>query len=807
MKALKLALRSIFHFRLYSLINIIGLALALACVIVIFRYVYGEITVDRFHSKLDRLYITYVESSDNDYCHFTAVSNPNRDQTFIDLRKSPAIELWSNFHIRDDAKLIVNEHIYASRIIAADRNFLQILDYPVISGVIDLKQPHSCAINADYAQRIFGKEDPLGKTVILDKGQRLTITGVIGSPSSKSSLEFDFLFSSYLTDYWHHASVYSVILLHPNQDYRKVNQEYSNWFKASQYNNREIHHQLFPYKNIYLNDTHITSYHFLQGNKNNIILLSSVGFLILLIGVFNFINIYLAVSRRRGRELGMKKVFGAGSGQIFLQLYIENLALIALALLLALSFTEICSPLIKNRLGLQQLPFIGFDFFLSGILLVTIPLITSLFPYIRYRYSTPITSLHSVGKTGGRGFSRQLFLLFQYTITLFIIILALFFNKQLHAMLHADPGFRTEGIMHSQPFITPKIDGIIYDEEAWEKEREREKALSVEIVQQIAESPLFTRWAFGESPIRKYMSSTEFSFQGNDNKGVNIQYATKEWLKLFEVELLDGRLFNEQDLWGDYKLIASESLLKYYGITHWQDALLQPKNRLWYSSLVPQEEMEKNPPYEIIGIVKTFNGGHLGHRVVPTVFLCDAFDSPETLSADFFGLIAPGKTQEAIAFLQKLCEKTGSEFKYTFIEDELAALYDEDRKVAQVYTIFALIAILISTLGLFSISLFDIEQRYNEIAIRKVNGATTGEIILLLLKKYVILLSIAFGIATPLAWLTIMRYLEDFAFKTPLSWWIFVLALFITAVVSLLTLILQSRKAAETNPARVIRNE
>ena len=163
---------------------------------------------------------------------------------------------------------------------------------------------------------------------------------------------------------------------------------------------------------------------------------------------------------------------------------------------------------------------------------------------------------------------------------------------------------------------------------------------------------------------------------------------------------------------------------------------------------------------------------------------------------------------EAIKLLKELHDKTiGGEFEYTFVEDEISAMYEKDRLVARIYSVFTLVSILISSMGLFSLSLFDIQQRYKEIAIRKVNGATTGAIMNLLLRKYYKLLGFSFLIATPLSWLAITRYLENFANKAPLSWWIFAIAFLITAGISLLTLIWQIRKAARTNPAKAIKTE
>lgn len=170
--------------------------------------------------------------------------------------------------------------------------------------------------------------------------------------------------------------------------------------------------------------------------------------------------------------------------------------------------------------------------------------------------------------------------------------------------------------------------------------------------------------------------------------------------------------------------------------------------------------------------------------------------------------IVPGKKQEAITFLKKLHNDTvGGEFEYSFVEDEVSALYKDDKKAAYIYSIFTIIAILISSLGLFSLSLFDVQQRYREIAIRKVNGATTNVVMQMMLGKYFKLLALAFMISIPISLLAIFKYLENFANKAPVSWWIFALALTVTAGISLATLIWQIHKAAQTNPAKAMNAE
>lgn len=813
MKTIRLALRSIFHFRLYSAVNVAGLALSLACVIIIFRYVYGELTVDRFNPDLDRLYVTYVQMENGDRDdRFTEVSNPNGDREFVDIRRSPAVEAWTNVIYSDEEEVTAGGESFRTRMVAADTSFMHIFGFPVVAGVVDPLKVNTGALSEEMARRMFGDEDPLGKQVTIASGRTVTITGIIGEPATRSSLCFDLLVSQYLTSHWSMVGI-TAVKLYPHQDYHEVNSEYGDFFYASQYSysssisRTNVRYQLFPLEDVYLNSSAIIgSFVLATGNRTNVMLLLTVGLLILLIGVANFINIYLAVIMRRGRELGMKKVFGASGEKVLVQLFAENFVLVAMSLVAALALVEVFSPVVRNLLGLNQIPFVGFDFVLAGMLLVLIPLVTTVFPYLRYRYSTPISELRSVGHTSGRGIMRRIFLLIQYVLTIFMIILSLAFNRQLHTMLNAERGYRTEGIIHLPAFSTRSADNVIYvSDEEWYKRQAREEAMDLLVRQKMDASPLFTKWAFGDSPVLGELSyGVPFSYGGGEFKEAVLIDADRQWLDLFEIELLDGRLFDDRDQWGDYAVIVSEDALDYYGISDWRSATLQPQSRLWWSSLVPEEEMQKNPPYSIIGVIRSFRGGHIGHSKFPALF---TFSDTST-RADLFAVIAPGRKQEAIEFLRELREQTfGGEFTYTFIEDEVEAMYAEDRKVAAIYTIFTVIAILISMLGLFSMSLFDVQQRYNEIAIRKVNGATTGRIIGLLLKRYIVLLAAAFAVASPLAWLAVERYLEDFALRTPVSWTIFAAALAATVAVSLTTLIFQTARAARMNPAAVIRNE
>jgi ABC-type antimicrobial peptide transport system permease subunit len=797
------------------MINLIGFTLGLACVIIIFRYVYGELTVERFNKNLDRIYATtYENNASPGNVRFSGLENRNRESTFVDLREHPSVEKHASFVYFDNEEIEIDDLKHNTTLLVADSNFLKIIDFPVISGINNLSDPKSALITKDFAQKLFGKQDPLGKTFRHSTGEILTITGVLGQTSSKSTLTFDMMISYYLTraEMWAKTSQ-TLVLLYPNVDYRAFNKHYETFFdmpRSSFQAGYQVRYQLFPLSKVYF-DKSIGHQIYRQGNYRYVSILMLAGFLILFVGIVNYINIFTVIVLRRGRELGIKKVFGAGGHNILIQLLAESLLMTGISLALAFFIVQTVAPYITGFLQLDQIPNRWFDISLSFILLLFLPVITTLFPFLRYHFSTPVQSLQNFDKIQSKGRLRTVFLSFQYVVTIAMVVVSLFFIKQLYFMLNLNPGYRTNDIVKVS-FSKEKSDYLIRNMNDWEKQRENEKRIAGEIAQKMNASPLFSQWTYGESP-HEFPKEGNHAFklmENGDYQNINYALASRNWFLLFDIPLKEGRLWDDEtDNVYDYQLIVTESVLKLYGIADFNNVLLQPEDRLWWSSDRPSEEMQTNPPYRIIGVVKDFDYLHLSQKSVPMAFTYTGKYSEERVGFDpLIAAIVPRRTQDAIDFLRNLHDETvGGEFTYSFVEDEVQDMYLEDKKIAGIYTIFTFISIFISVLGLLSMSLFDMQQRRKEIAIRKVNGATFNDVFRLLLKKYFLSLIISFAIASPIALLAINRYLEDFANKAAVSWWLFVVALVLTTAISLLTLIYQTVRAASHNPADVVKSE
>lgn len=786
MKIVLLAIRSLMRFRLYTVINILGLALSLTCVIIISRYVYSEAKTDRCYTDYQNIYLSVQHWPKGDRTpRLMTMDNVLKRRDFVHLLDIPEVARKTSFVSLFDVTVNLEGKNFGAHVLATDTVFLQLFDYPMVEGsrLHALSDPKSAVITQSFARKLFGSKSPIGKNLQYNE-HLLTIQGVVGEPATQSSLTFDVLVSQKLQWRWPPVNYYTAALLVEGSSVEKINKQLKDAFNHPDY--KSFLYQLFPLKDLYLNNTLDKGENmFRQGNLSSLQILSIVGILILIVGVLNFIHINSVVILKRGRELGMKKVFGASPRQLFVQLFAENLALTAVALLVGWALIEITSGLQVNVLRIPSVTPPGFGLAVSLALLIGLPFIITLYPFFRYCYRRTITSLQGIQPKKNSLGGRPVFLVAQYCITVCLIVSALFFTRQLDFMLNADTGYRTKDIIKAW-FRRPSS-VMIYSEEDQALDAYNNKRID----EAIKSSPLFTSWCFGISP---------YEFTADIFNLVKARKAGGEWQDVLFVKVKPEYFdLYKIHLTGDLPVANDEVIANVASAS-----LITPNDDL--GTIEIQKGGEVNA-YSVKGIIPDIQTVHLSRHNLPLILTVERTDE-YFYQGKCMAAIVPGRRQEAIRFLKELHDELiGGEFEYSFVEDEIQALYDKDKQVAFIYSVFALIAILISSLGLFGLSLFDIQQRYKEIAIRKVNGATTTIIAGMLLRKYYLLLGIAFLIATPLSWLAISKYMESYANKAPLSWWIFAIAFLITTCISLFTLIWQIRKAARTNPAEAIKTE
>ena len=797
MKHVLLSLRTIFRFKTYTGINIAGLALSLACVFIIVRYIHQEMTVNHFVPDLDRTFLTAVVYNAGKI-YLSESLDESKNPNYLSLVADPSVERYSRFIMQEEDFVLIDEYRYTVNTLVVDSSFFQLIPYPCLEGTMQLA-PNDALISEEFAKKIFGKKSPIGKGMTVSTGNVVRIVGVVGKPATKSSFQFDIVLSNQLA-MWSRVP-FEVVRLYKSENVVALNQKLAKPMKLETYMDQAVYFQLLPLEDIYFN-REISSYAkaILRGNEDVLRLLGLVSGLILLVGLFNYVNLYTVMMQKRGKELGVKQVFGANRLQVFLQLYAENVCLNSIALFFVWFFIEVTRNVMDSTFGIPVQSDVCFDWLLSGSVLFVLPFLTALYPFWKYTHASPIHSLRSVFVGGKSLTSRFVFLFFQYVITFCLVVAAIYLSRQLYFLLHTDVGYQTENVIQCRFWReNPSIYSMSPEE--YDKEMARNKSVCALVEQRLKESPLLTGFAYGEPP---YQLNWELKFSTEQGETAEVLWmmTDKELMDLFGFQVAEGRTWNEEDELTQYKLIANRAFLNALHITDWKSTKVTPDRRLWWSSL----ENAKTPlPYEIVGVMEDFRSGHLSGGNKPIIFAFGKGDPRDWLYISF----VPGKQKEAIAYLKQVYAETigSGEFEYSLVTDEIAKLHAEDRKVMLVIITFALIAVGISCLGLFGLSLYDIRQRYREIGLRKVHGAQVGDIYRLLIKKYVYVLLLAYLVGSTVAYLSIERYMETFVHRAPLSFWIFLVAGALVALVALLTLYEQVRRASRINPADVIKRE
>ena len=789
MKTLKYSWRFLMRSKSYTIINLLGLACSLACSIILMRYIHRELTVDTHCIDREHVYAICTNTEGNR--GLSGLKQYNYDTISIDNR---FVEAMTTYIPLEKDYVISGTNRIPARCLVTDSVFFQLFHYPIVQGKLSLTTPQSALLTEKYARKIFGNENPIGKILRYSNGKDITIEGIVGEPECKTTINFDIILSSKLSQHWERMNTELYRFL-PGTDINAINKTGSvpRYINDPEYDTRTHTFSLISVKDIYW-DGSLTDREpamFLSGNRSHLIILSGVCLLLLLTGILNFINLYLVALLRRGKEYGLKKVFGVCGRTLFANIWIENTLLVLSALLVSWLIIEIMSAPTEYLFD-THFSYTAFDGWLSASILLLLPVITSIYPYIKYNYTSPILSIRSIGAQSHSKHFRMFFLGAQYIITFLLVVLSLYFNRQLGMLLNTEPGFRTKNIMNVNLVYESK-DFSSYTYESMQQRRQRVMQLDNEL----NACPFIELY----EPSYENILTPTFGTNYLNNKGekvfLNIHYATPAFFKLYDIKVIEGEIpdINKEDRRTVF--VVNKAALKALGYTSINGVGVIEEN---------QKKANANASLQpIVAVVEDYFEGHLTSGIKPTIYPVGA-----RFSGDLYQIAyTPGKKKEVIDFLRNLEYKVyGSEdFEYTFLEDDIKAMYTQDRQTATIYSIFAGMAIIISSLGLLGISLFDIRQRYREIAIRKVNGASAKDLYRLLFRKYITVLIIAFVIAIPLAYYLINTYTQDFAVRAPVSIDIFIISLLLVIIISLGTLAYQIQKAAYINPTQIMKTE
>jgi len=769
---LKITWRNIKNHKVYSFINILGLAVGMACCILILLWVQDELSFDKFHANYDRICSTHPELEDTKY-----YSNPLAMGPLL-KEKHPEISTVVRYSSRTWLTQY-GDKIYSESGALVDEDFLQVFSFPLMEGNPEtvFSSRESIVLTKRTAEKLFGSEDPIGKSLLMNSRAELIVTGVLQDIPDNSHLQFDFLVPIKLmgeraiTSWSWEARTYA--LLQENTSWRALEQKISGF--VMEHDNRteqEVVLHLQPLSKIYLyslngTDPIIYVYIFL-----------TIALAILVIACINFINLATARSNTRAKEIGLRKVVGAEKSNIIRQFLGESILLSLLSLFLALGFVYLLLPAFNNLAEKQlTLDIVGNAsslIVLAGIILFT-GILSGGYPALLLSSYKPTRTLKGEYKTGSGGYAlRRILVIGQFTATIVLIIGTILMYNQLNFIRNKDLGLDRDHVVA----ITMNSE-LRQNYDAFKNRiKQNSSILNVTAARRIPTSighmnPVY--WE-GTGPDQ-YVTMTDAC----------VEY---DYFKTLGMEFVAGRSFSKEFPTDRENYILNEEAAKITQL----DSPLGKMFSVW--------EDEGT----IIGIVRNFHSSSLHNEIGPVVFtLSQRHGSYRYI----FVKLRPENVSASIKYLEQNASEftPNGIFEYQFLDDAFDSQYRNDQRRGSIYKYFTFLAIFISCLGLFGMASFAAEQRTKEIGIRKVIGASVAQIIMLISRDFLKMLLISNLLAWPLAYYLMNGMLNNYAYRTGISVWVFVLSGAMVMGLALLSVGIKIVKAANTDPINSLRYE
>ena len=800
---MKIALRSLLRHKGYSLLNIGGLALGLACCFMILRYIAFETSYDAFHEKSGRIYRVVMTEYGEDQMLRSAQTYaplaPIVSGNLPDIESVVRILPWSV-----TVKTPSNELFQEPSFLFADSLFFQMFSFGFVSGneADALKSPHSLVLTRSASARFFGTRSSVGETLMIE-GRPFRVIGVVEDPPANSSIQFELvapmlgaknLVGEWLFQdgkSWHWPPVYTFCTLTQQGSPERINSMLPSVML------KHLGGDFLPKRDFQLQpltEIHTASLYENElvptTNELTLILLGTIAVMILALAGINYTNLATARSLTRAKEVGLRKVSGAGRGMLVRQFLGESVVYAFFALVVAVAVSELLMPLFAEIAGAAvtstfqvEMPMVG------AILLLTIlvGIAGGAYPAFVLSSFQPIRVLHGRGGVlagGSRVWNlRSVLVILQFVISLGLIIGTLAIEEQLSFISKKDLGFRKD-----QTVVIP-----IKDEDLQAGFQVfKNSILSLNgVVSASALSNFPWERGFYGFPVSISGKGRE---QSTDMPTILVEH---DFVKTLEMTIVSGRDFSPE--FGTDKgeaFIVNEEALRQYGFDDPVGFELTMKS---VSAGTPKKG-------KIIGVVKDFHFQSLHRKIEPLVMTV----APQPYYLDNLIVhLDQGHIQQALAGMESLWARVSPDrpFDYFFLDEAFDDLYRSEQRLGKMFTVFSTLAIVIGCLGLFGLASYTIHLRMKEVGIRKVLGASLGNIAALFSREFVILVGISFVIAGPIAYLTIDRWLDDFAYRIDMQIWMFASAAGIALLAILVTVSTQALRAAMENPVEALKNE
>ncbi len=782
----KLVWRGIAKRPLIHSINFIGLALSMAVVIILAVYCFGEINANKFNKNIDNIYVICSEGFQNELQTNTpAILKGHIEEKIPEVEKVVRMRApWGETTFQAGGGSPVS-----SNLIFADPSFADVFSFQCIAG--DLKQalqtPMSIVLTDKEAHRMFGELSPIGETVKIDNNRSFTVKAVINGPKAKSSLSFNAIVpmasigqispnGDELTS-WSMSNFTSFAIIKNTANIKDVENKICQLYPESKH---ETKISLQPFSSFYFSDVDISRVSFLRGgNKTTTTVLFAVAAIILIMGVINYLNLTFSMVGERLKNNGVLKVIGARKSHIARNIVGESVLFFFVSLMVAFFVSRVMMPVLASQIGIEIYPEIVHDplfllVALSSTLIVAAFLVSV--PAIRLAAVSPVASINGKisGKMGG-GHMRRALVVSQFTVAIILISFTWAVQKQVR-FGKQQLGYDEENIYTVE--LSPRL----------KKEVLSEKLRQIAGVQEVT----CTNYMPGKESIEHWFGMS-FKYKGETKKGINshIIRCDNKFPTVLGLEAIEGRLFSPDMSTDKNTIVVNKAFVDEYGL----DEPLGIKIPAFMSG-----------DMEIIGVVDNFHFQSVHKKISPAIIRVDDYAKycyVKIASTNFNSL------RQTVSQINETAMELSAGFPINsgFLDVSVAEMYKTEVQFRKIFFLFSVTAIFLCCLGILGLSILATQHKIKEIGIRKVNGARISEVMVMLNKDFVKWVAIAFIIATPIAWYAMHLWLENFAYKTTLSWWIFALAGVLALVIALLTVSFQSWKAATRNPVEALRYE
>jgi predicted permease len=777
---LKVILRNLARQKAFAFINVFGLTIGLIGFIVIFLYIRYEVEFDRYHKKVERVYMVFRDVHlDNNIYNFTPVPYPFRDEIvneFPEVEKATRIDAWNRFLFQFEEKT------FDEPVTMADKDIFDIFTFDLVEGnaANPLPNENSVSISRKTAVKYFGDESAIGKVFHVNGKDDFTVTSVFENLPANVSVRYDIILpleyhrklGQDLSN-WGMNAVNMIVLLHQGTDAAEFQKKLEPKLAQHQASDKPDKLFLHPFK-----DVHLHNFHYKGGAIQFVYLFSIIGVVILALAGINYVNLVTARSVRRAKEIGIRKTVGASKAQVILQFLGESVLLAIVALNFAVLAVELLLPFINPVIGKE----LALDYTNPAMILTLIGiavatgLLAGLYPSFYLSRFSPSTVLKG-SSMSGRGTFKSALVIVQFSVSITLIITSIVLYKQLVYLKTLPTGLAIENVLFFKLEDEPKrsIDGL------------RTSLGEVPGVSEVAIG--------GHLPSEIFSNGGGYNWEGKDPDQdvlISSTWADDGYLDAFGIRVLEGRYFGNEEITSDTinkitKVVINNRMSEIIGFDEPVGKMIQGGD--WR--------------FEIVGVVSDFNFVRMRSDVGPLMI----FYSPQ--NGNFGFVRVDGDTEEVKRDLEKTYAKLFPQLPPDFrlYRDHYDNYFGNETQNARIFGYFTLLAIVISCLGLYGLASYIAEQRRKEMGIRKALGANTAGLSVLMLKDFGVWILIANAIAIPLAWYYASDLLSKYAFRTEISYWVFLLAAVASIAIAGITVVFQVTRTAGQNPASVLKYE